>query len=1098
MIRHGGTHERIQLNHTLTHIILKGRLMRRTRYFMSAVFAVLFLSAGMSAAAVTLRVPAVIHDDFETGEMHAWESYPYAQDIGYEPFTVTRREPAHNGSAFSLAKTHRANDIVEVYEGFTKEIDLWTVDDTSMKVALFCVADRDPEYIELSIGLFDGRRYFHTVRTPEANRWMELEIPLHRFTMGEQALSAGEHVQAVTIMAFYPQVSHILSYTICMDDFILNGERQRRFVALEPPSTTFEMYGYSVLNRHYYYGDSMDISVRPESMPDGLPLSSVTCSLVDPSGKTVASGKKLSFGNGAWSADDVHTFGEDDARGQWTVDFMGLDGEGNETVWGFRFIMPGRNPASYGHPRTLFTAEEFRRKMETQSPREAEMVDDFLRNPEYFQDLDLSGITENHDLSSEALTGHQFSKIRFGSGWSGPIRTLSSIAEAGALRYAFTGDETAGRKACEALVKLCSFERWNHPWQLARGNHTYYPVGYTTGQAGIAFDLAYPLMTHEERRIAREGIMDKGIMPFYRDMVEMNRMPSSVTNHIAVIVANCAIAGTAIYGEDPDNPCLEPWFSGVLAKMKRFIDRTYYPDGSYGEPMGYENMATRDIVESLHVLERMFGIDYTTTTNIKEIWRYPIHGAFSDGTVPDFGDVHLGARWGWSGNPFLWLTYRMQNPWTAHYVQPALQTGRAHLFDWLWYTTGLETKSREQLIPSHHFPVKGTMFLRTGWEDEGSIMVFKSGPNSNHYHLDQGSIILMTNGELLLSEAGLESVRGFHAYYSNPYFPAYDTQAMGHNVMVIDGDPESQMPAHYRNGIESLSTWPEIRHSFAGWHVDEVEGDLACVYKGKVSEYTRSILFVKPDIYVLYDRVRSPEEHAYSWIFHAEDVDGERTVSMEDERISIVRPKARLDMDVLAPELESSRIRAAIHHEHLVQLNGFDGVKTSEFVAVMVPKALDEGSTAGPSFTSTLIEEPDWTGALVEKEGEVTRICFRTGVPGMSEVDGFATDAERFAVTAGGGGRVSRLFVREGTAFTDGTVTFASTAPVSASVVYAAGETALEVDADREAEITIDVPGEPSSVTVDGASARGWRHDGDTGKLRITLPAGHAVVAIRY
>ena len=179
-----------------------------------------FFSGGSVYAVPPERVPAVINDDFETGEMFAWEAYPYAQDIGYEPFTVTQKEPAHNGSKYSLAKIHRSNDIVEVYEGFTKEIDLWTVQDTHMNMALFLIADRTAEYIEFSIGLADGRRYLYYERSPEANRWLEFDIPLNSFTLEGQPLQKGEHIQVVTVMAFYPAVSHIPSYTICLDDLL--------------------------------------------------------------------------------------------------------------------------------------------------------------------------------------------------------------------------------------------------------------------------------------------------------------------------------------------------------------------------------------------------------------------------------------------------------------------------------------------------------------------------------------------------------------------------------------------------------------------------------------------------------------------------------------------------------------------------------------------------------------------------------------------------------------------------------------------------------------------------------------------------------------
>ena len=1067
--------------------------MQRLAVMLACFFVSVCSLTVVSYADSPQRVPFVIHDDFETGEMYAWEAYPYAQDIGYEPFTVTQKEPTHNGSKYSLAKIQRPNDVVELYEGFTKEIDLWTASDTRMKLALFLIADRKPEYVEFSLCLFDGRRYFSREKTPDANRWLELDIPLSRFTVNGQSLSAGEHIQAVTIMAFYPVVSHIPSYTICLDDFVLNGERLRRFIAQNPTSTTFEMYGYSILNRHYYYGDSIEISIKPEESAENTPLTSVICDVIDPAGTKIVTGKKLKESSGVWSASKVYSFKKKDVRGQWYINFTGKDASGNTTEWGFCFLMPGNRLTSSVHPRAFFTRDELAQKMASQSPREAEMIDDFIRNPDYFKNLDLSNINEFENLSSDALTGHQFSIIRFGEGWSSPMRSLSGIAESGALRYAFTGDEQAGQKAREALLKLCSFKIWNHPWQEARGNHTYYPVGYTIGQVGLSYDLLYPLLSENDRKTVRDALMEKGFRMFYRDMVEMNRMPSSVSNHISVIVANLAVAGTAIYGDDPENPYLEPYFSGVLAKMKRFIDRTYYPDGGYGEPMGYEDMATRDLVEALYVLERNFGIDYTTTTNIKELYLYPLHGAYSDGTMPDYGDTHIGGRWNWSSNPFLWLTYRMKNPWTAYFIEPALQRGRSDLFDYLWYTTGLETKNREELIPSHHFPIKDTMFLRSGWSDEGSIMVFKSGPNSNHYHIDQGSVILMTNGELLLSEAGLESIRGFHAYYSNPYYQYYDTQAMGHNVMIVDGNPESQMPGDYRNGIAALSNYPGILHSFAGWNVDEVEGDLACVYKGKLTNYTRSLLFVKPDVYVLFDRVRSPEEHFFSWLFHAEDIDDKSTITQEENRVSIVRPKARLDMDILSPEIASSRIRAAIHHEHFIQLTSEDGLTGAEFLAVMVPKALTSGSESPARFTSTPIKTSGWTGAKIQKDNSTILACFRTDVTGSSSVEGYSTDAERFAVVTNSQGIVTTVFIR-GSALSNDAVTVNSSIPVSASVVYSSGETQIEADCPEQAELSVTVPQRPSSVTIEGKPFKKLTYDENSHSLKCTLPKGHTVL----
>jgi len=1050
-------------------------------------------TAPPSSPAPSLRVPCVIRDDFETGEMFGWESYPYAQDVGYEPFTVTRREPAHG--RFSLAQTHRANDVVELRQGFTKEIDLWTTEDTRMQLALFMVADRKPESILLSLCLFDRRRFFHTIRSPEANQWLELDVSRREFAAGDDPLGPGEHLQAITIEALYATTSHILSYTVCLDDFTLNGDRPRRFVSQDTAATTFPLGDYSALHGHYWYGDALGLVVRPEDAPGSSPLTSVSCDLIDPAGQTVASGIELAGSDGAWLLAEAHTFGEDDPRGQWTISLVGRSRDGGEMVWAFRFLMPGGRLPPADHPRLYFTREELANRLESQSPREREMVEDFIVKPESFVNVDLDSIQECEGISDEALTGHQFASINTGERWSGPINSLARIAETGALRYAFTGDEQAGLVAREALLRLCAFKRWNHPWQLARGNYTYYPVGYTIGRVGVGYDLLHPLLSEADKKAIREGLMDKGFAMFYRDLVEMNRMPSSVTNHLAVIVANLAVAATAVYGEYPENPCLEPYLSGILERMKRFIDRTYYPDGSYGEPIGYENMATRDIVEALHVLERNFGIDYTTTTDLKNMYLYPLRGACDNGQLADFGDVGVRGGWDWGGHPHLWLTYRTGNPWTAHYSQGSLKSGRGDLYRWLWYTTGLETRQREELTPSYHFPVKGTVFMRSDWSDEATRLALKCGPNSNHYHVDQGSFFLHANGELLLSEAGLERQKGFHSYYANLYFPAYDTQAAGHNVLLIDGDPQSQTPADYRAGIAALSTWPRIRHSFCGWRHDETEGDLACVYKRKLRAYTRSFLFIKPDVIIMYDRVRSATGHSYTWLFHAEDSDDGSSISVDDTHARIERPTAYLDMDVLSPAMESIGVRAGVRDESFLQLTSAENLREADFLAVMVPGV--GGAPAERNMKSEPIAGEGWVGASIARGDSVIRACFRSDATVGSSLDGCATDARRLALVTDSSDQVTGFYLR-GSAFTRDATSFTSSSPTSVSVVYTAEGVDVEIDPREETEISLSMANRPRSVAVDGKPMdTGWTYDGASGQLRLSARQGHARIAAR-
>ncbi len=170
--------------------------------------------------------------------------------------------------------------------------------------------------------------------------------------------------------------------------------------------------------------------------------------------------------------------------------------------------------------------------------------------------------------------------------------------------------------------------------------------------------------------------------------------------------------------------------------MKRLWTGRIIPTAAR-QPVTYQDMATRDLVQGLDALERNFGIDYSTTTHLKDSWMYPLQATFSNGRYPDFGDVS--PNYGFAGPSFMWFAHRLKNPYAYDYVRKSFEAGRGGMLGWLWYTTGIESKPREELPASKLFPVKGNMVMRSGWNDDGSVLVFRCGPNSNHYHVDQGT-----------------------------------------------------------------------------------------------------------------------------------------------------------------------------------------------------------------------------------------------------------------------------------------------------------------------------------------------------------------------
>jgi len=159
----------------------------------------------------------------------------------------------------------------------------------------------------------------------------------------------------------------------------------------------------------------------------------------------------------------------------------------------------------------------------------------------------------------------------------------------------------------------------------------------------------------------------------------------------------------------------------------------------------------------------------------------------------------------------------------------------------------------------------------------------------------------------------------------------------------------------------------------------------------------------------------------------------------------------------------------------------------------MVPKALTSISDTAPQFSSSLITETGWIGAKIEKEGSTTRVYFRTGRPESTSVNGYTTDAERFAVVTDQHDNVISMFLI-GSSLSDGSTSFSSSIHVSVSVAYTSEGVEIEVDAEEAVDVSVNVPSRPSSVKVNEISVKNWNYEAATGVIKIRLPTGHVVV----
>jgi hypothetical protein len=1064
-------------------------------------------ASGAGADTAADMAAATLRDDFETGELNAWESYPIAEDPGFDPEIWCVREPSFHGSAYSLCKVIKPNDtdypVDRNLVGMTKKIRIRTGAGSAFSLAAFMDGDRRAEELRVVLYGADGARYTWSREKPPANEWVEVSAPAADFKAGSRTLAPGVWIEAVSVTARYGPVNPHRSYSLCIDDFSLSGETVRRFVAVKPESVWLDKFSLTILTRHFHRGETFFLSVRPEDGGRPVRLVSLTCTVYDPNMAIRAKNVTLSDngengdasgGDGVWSSASIYRIAEGDPAGRWRLSLDGV-GSGGERVRNDLFVLvPEKRLTPDDHPRLFFTRAELDSlKAGAADPKRKKIFDAAVssaRNTVARGKID--DIVEAGGANLEFLDGGPVSPTwDYYSRWSRPGTIMREVVTAGAFLYALDGDREAGLKAKEFMLRFAAFKEWQNPWFLEHHMYGYYPVGLWSYAMGIGYDLLYPLFTPEERITIRKAVMEKALIPHYRDHVELNRKPSNITNHIGMNTTGILLCALAFIGEDPENPDMEPYLSGILAKYKAHIDAAYRPDSSYAEPESYAGTDSEDLVKCLDALERNLGLDWTTTTDVRGAYLYQLYLATANGKdCPAFGDG--GRDWGFSlRNLHLWLAHRTKDPSALERYLWQTESGAFPpyytFFDYLWMPDGgIEPKPLAERPLSRWFKSKGNVVFRSGWDENATIFAMKCGPHSNHYHLDQGTFWLLSHGETLITEAGVVN------YYRNLYYRSFYIQPVGHNTLLLNRYPESQRIADLDDEVKARSEFPRITSCFTGTGVNEVEGDLASVYKDRLSRYTRSFVYMRPDYLVLFDEVDAQAPEQCTWVFHAE---GKDSFKGDGATVRIVRPKAELRMEVLAPSEPGRTVNPYPDRDaSFIYLTDPMKARSSRFLAVLIPSS-PESRSEHESWETARVETDGWTGAEIRRGSEIDHVLFRTGVSSsVNAPGGFSTGGDRIAATTGDGGALHRLWVRRALscALNGGTI-FASTATMTVSLEFGAHGCSAETEADSAAIFSLKTGKKPDTVSMNGKKTT-FTFDRKTGNVAVSLPAGRNTI----
>ncbi|MDA0711989.1 MAG: DUF4962 domain-containing protein [bacterium] len=217
----------------------------------------------------------------------------------------------------------------------------------------------------------------------------------------------------------------------------------------------------------------------------------------------------------------------------------------------------------------------------------------------------------------------------------------------------------------------------------------------------------------------------------------------------------------------------------------------------------------------------------------------------------------------------------------------AVQAGNSHYIDFMRGSLpGVQSESPEVLPTSKVFRGIGLAVMNASLvrASDNVEVIFKSSPlgSQSHGFDAQNSFSLFAYGERLLIHTGQRDIHGSD-HHKNWMHHTRST-----NCITVNGESQVRNSAAAIGRIRDFST----KACF-----DYVCGEAGEAYAGKLSRFTRRILFAKPDVVIIFDTLVAPEPSSFQYLLHAET-----EMAIEGQTLQVAVNKAACRVSLLHPQ----------------------------------------------------------------------------------------------------------------------------------------------------------------------------------------------------
>lgn len=418
-------------------------------------------------------------------------------------------------------------------------------------------------------------------------------------------------------------------------------------------------------------------------------------------------------------------------------------------------------------------------------------------------------------------------------------RRLQSLGQ-----FAMLGgdDETAGR-AKELLLEAC---RWDPEGGSAMrlgdiGAH------HLLRGMNWCYDASYQVLSPTERENARR-IMIQRAEQFWHALNPSRGIKNEANNHAwlkALALAECGIVLLGEHAEAAD------W---VEFTRQMYVGR-FLPclgmEGENNEGISYWNYGLGFIIDYADLMRQVAGIDLYQHPWLYRTARFPMYCAPPGGWAVSFADTGMpnhGTLGPAEKSTVRTLALRTRDPYSLWY------SGATDTVD------GLTPKAPRDLPQSVFWPHIGVGIFHTDLTDGAADVAVAMHAGrfwAGHQHPDQNHFVIHAYGEKLAIDGG------YYDWYGSPHFKAYSMNTLSHNTLLVDGEGQAACTIGADGRTDA---WFDA----AGYGYMQGDASAPLIYGGKLKQFTRKLLFIKPCLVIVYDEVATDgTPRRLDWLLHA-------------------------------------------------------------------------------------------------------------------------------------------------------------------------------------------------------------------------------------